>query len=207
MARYDAAHKQATRERIVVTAARRLKTDGVAGSGVATLMADAGLTNGAFYAHFASKEALVATVVDTELADQCRTLAELPPGRASVEDLVRRYLSPAHRDQPGAGCPSAALVEDVVRAGPDVRGAYTGRMVAVGDALARVVDPGGPPGPDARARLLAAFAGMVGTLQLARAVTDPALSDALRAHGVEQALTAFGAPEDSDGTDGTGSDR
>ncbi|SDU81982.1 DNA-binding transcriptional regulator, AcrR family [Microlunatus sagamiharensis] len=201
MTRYGAAHKQATRERIVSTAARRLKSDGVAGSGVATLMADAGLTNGAFYAHFASKEALVATVVEAELATQCRTLADLAPGRAGVEDLVRRYLSPTHRDHPEAGCPSAALVEDVVRAGAEVREAYTSQVVAVGEVLAGLV---GDAGPDARARLLAAFAGMVGTLQLARAVTDRRLSDALLAHGAEQALAAFAGPAvgapTSDGT-------
>jgi len=63
-------HKQATRLRIIETASRRLKRDGIDGSGVATLMADAGLTNGAFYAHFASKDDLVATTV----ADQRESL-------------------------------------------------------------------------------------------------------------------------------------
>ena len=56
MARYGTEHKQATRQRIIETAGRRLKRDGIDGSGVATLMADAGLTNGAFYAHFPSKD-------------------------------------------------------------------------------------------------------------------------------------------------------
>ena len=70
MARYGKEHKQATRRRIVETAGRRLKRDGIEGSGIATLMADAGLTNGAFYNHFASKDDLVAAAVTDQLRDQ-----------------------------------------------------------------------------------------------------------------------------------------
>ena len=70
MARYGKDHKQATRRRIIEAAGRRLKRDGIDGSGVATLMADAGLTNGAFYAHFGSKEDLVASTVSDQLRAQ-----------------------------------------------------------------------------------------------------------------------------------------
>ena len=68
MARYDAEHKAGTRRRIIDTAGRRFKQDGIDGSGVAALMSDAGLTNGAFYAHFESKDDLVANVVADQLA-------------------------------------------------------------------------------------------------------------------------------------------
>ena len=74
MARYGKDHKQATRRRIIEAAGRRLKRDGIDGSGVATLMADAGLTNGAFYAHFDSKEDLVASTVADQLREQRETL-------------------------------------------------------------------------------------------------------------------------------------
>jgi TetR/AcrR family transcriptional repressor of nem operon len=63
VARYGKEHKQATRQRIIEAAGQRFKQDGIDGSGIAALMADAGLTNGAFYAHFASKEDLVASVI------------------------------------------------------------------------------------------------------------------------------------------------
>ena len=109
MARYDAEHKAQTRRRIIETAGRRFKQDGIDGSGVAALMADAGLTNGAFYAHFESKDDLVANVVADQLADQRAVLASLPEGRAALEQFVRDYLSPQHRDHPDAGCPNAAL--------------------------------------------------------------------------------------------------
>jgi AcrR family transcriptional regulator len=70
VARYGQEHKQATRQRIIEAAGRRFKKDGIDGSGIATLMADAGLTNGAFYAHFTSKQDLVATVIAHQLRAQ-----------------------------------------------------------------------------------------------------------------------------------------
>ena len=78
--RYGKEHKQATRQRIIDVAGRRFKTDGIDGSGIATLMADAGLTNGAFYAHFESKNDLVATMVADQLRAQRDSLGELAPG-------------------------------------------------------------------------------------------------------------------------------
>ena len=113
MARYGKEHKEATRQRIVDTAGRRFKNDGIDRSGVATLMADAGLTNGAFYAHFDSKDDLVATVVADQLGRQASEFGKLPGGRAGLEVFVREYLSPAHRDHPDVGCPSAALLDEV----------------------------------------------------------------------------------------------
>src|SRR4029079_3770508 len=109
MARYAKEHKHETRRRIIESAGRRLKRDGIDGSGVATLMKDAGLTNGAFYAHFDSKEDLVATAVSDQLREQRERIGAVAPGRAGVEQIVRAYLSPDHRDNPEEGCPSAAL--------------------------------------------------------------------------------------------------
>ena len=187
MARYDKEHKQATRQRIVETAGRRLKQDGIDGSGVATLMADAGLTNGAFYAHFDSKTDLVATVVSHQLAEQAAQIADLPMGMAGVEQIVRAYLSPEHRDQPGQGCPSAALLDEISRSDKGVRKAYTDGILRVIDLLAERIDPKAP----ARARVpaLSAFALMVGTLQVARTVTNRELSDQLLEQGIANALT------------------
>src|ERR1700722_2252119 len=109
--RYGKEHKQATKQRIVETAGRRFKRDGIDGSGVATLMADAGLTNGAFYAHFASKDDLVAQAITDQLREQRETLSAGAPGRAGFEQFVRSYLSAEHRDNPADGCPSAALLD------------------------------------------------------------------------------------------------
>jgi TetR/AcrR family transcriptional regulator, transcriptional repressor for nem operon len=75
VARYGNQLKEATRRRIVETVGRRLKADGIDGSGVATLMADAGLTNGAFYAHFTSKEDPVAAAVAGQLRGSASSTA------------------------------------------------------------------------------------------------------------------------------------
>src|SRR6476661_1801469 len=96
--RYAKDQKQATRQRILETAGRRFKQDGIDGAGVAALMADAGLTNGAFYAHFASKEDLVANVLADQLRAQRESLDAEPADRAGLEAFVRSYLSPEHRD-------------------------------------------------------------------------------------------------------------
>src|SRR5438094_8976008 len=132
MARYGKEHKQATRRRIIESAGRRLKRDGIDGSGIATLMADAGLTNGAFYAHFDSKEDLVANTV----ADQLREQRERYGGQ-SLEEVVRGYLSIQHRDDTDGGCPSAALLAETARSSASVTRPYTnGRVPSLDNAAA-----------------------------------------------------------------------
>jgi AcrR family transcriptional regulator len=200
MARYDKEHKVATRQRIVETSGRRLKKDGIDGSGVATLMADAGLTNGAFYAHFDSKTDLVATVVANELSSQGAYIDGLPAGMAGVEQIVREYLSAEHRDNPSQGCPSAALLDEISRSDKSTRKAYTVGIVTVIDLIAARVDPQDPLG--ARVRTLSAFALMIGTLQVARTVTDRKLSDQLLAEGISNTLALL-APNRSGRRSGT----
>ena len=131
MARYGKDHKQATRRRIVEAAGRRLKRDGIDGSGIATLMADAGLTNGAFYAHFQSKEDLVANAVAEQLREQGEKFSAQP-----IEQIVRDYLSVEHRDDAEDGCPSAALLDEIGRSADSTKRAYTDGLLAVIDDIA-----------------------------------------------------------------------
>ena len=184
-------HKQATRQRIIETAGRRLKRDGIDGSGVATLMADAGLTNGAFYAHFPSKDDLVATAVADQLREQRESLSAVAPGRAGVEQYVREYLSVQHRDNPGDGCPSAALLDEIGRCTDATRQAYTDGLLAVIDDVAARLAPHDPQ--SARVKTLSVFALMAGTLQLSRALADRQLADEVLEQGIQNALVLLGA--------------
>lgn len=187
MVRYGNEHKRETRRRIIETAGRRLKRDGIDGSGVATLMKDAGLTNGAFYAHFASKDDLVATTI----ADQLRTLnanivARAEPGPAGLEQIVRWYLSAGHRDNPGEGCPNAALLDEIARCADATKQVYTDALLVVIDGMAARMAPHDPS--SARVKALSLLGMMAGTLQLSRALTDRRLADDLLEQGVRNAL-------------------
>jgi AcrR family transcriptional regulator len=193
--RYGKEHKQATRRRIIQTAGRRFKRDGIDGSGIATLMADAGLTNGAFYAHFASKQELVATAVADQLRNQRESLGTLAPGRAGVEQYVREYLSVQHRDNPDDGCPSAALLDEIGRCTQATKRAYTDGLLAMVDDIAARLAPQDPP--SARAKTLSVFALMVGTLQLSRALADRQLADQVLEQGIHNALALLDAEQQS----------
>ncbi len=186
MARYGTDHKLKTRRRIIEAAGRRLKRDGIDGSGVATLMADAGLTNGAFYAHFDSKEHLVASTVAEQLREQRETYSS-----QSLEEIVRAYLSIQHRDDTEGGCPSAALLDEIARSSDAVKHAYTaGQLAIVDDRAARSM-------PDdarsARVQALGVFALMVGTLQVSRALDNKRLADDVLEQGIQNALALLGS--------------
>jgi TetR/AcrR family transcriptional repressor of nem operon len=190
MARYGKDHKQATRWRIIEAAGRRLKRDGIDGSGVAALMADAGLTNGAFYAHFDSKEDLVANTVADQLGEQRETYSA-----QSLEEIVRGYLSTQHRDDIGRGCPSAALLDEIARSSDAVKRAYTDGQVALIDDVAARLAPHDPQ--SARLQALGVFALMVGTLQVSRALADQRLAEAVLEQGIQNALTLLDASSTS----------
>jgi len=184
--RYDKGHKQATRQRILEAAGRRFKQDGIDGTGVAAVMSDAGLTNGAFYAHFRSKEDLVANVLADQLRAQRQNVDAEPSGRAGLEAFIRAYLSPQHRDQSADGCPSAALLDEIARRPPATRQAFTDELLATADDIAARLDP--TDASAARTDALTILGHMIGTLQLARALTDPDLSDQLLTRGAATAL-------------------
>lgn len=182
--RYSKDHKQETRERIIRTAAKRFREDGVEAVGVAALMADAGLTHGGFYAHFPSKEALVAAACAEgfgESQDRLRkTIERHPPGEKLVA-LAETYLSPAHRDHPGQGCIAAAIGPEIARHPAETRAEFTRGLHGLLELAAAALEAdGGDPAAAAEA-----VAAMVGALTLARAAADEALSNRFLDGGVE----------------------
>jgi len=183
--RYGASHKQATRQRIIQSAGRRLKSDGIDASGVAVLMSDAGLTNGAFYAHFESKDDLVANVIADQLSQQGAHFDELLSQDDGLERLLEEYLSPEMREDLASGCPSAALLDEVARTSVAGRSAYTAGATRIIDHLAEHLSARHQE--TSRAKAIALFGMLVGTLQLARAVDDAALSDEVLRSGLVEA--------------------
>ena len=182
------------RQRIIQTAGRRLKQDGIDGSGVATLMADAGLTNGAFYAHFASKDDLVASAVASQLREQRESLSTVAPGRAGIEQYVRAYLSARAPRQPRRRLPLRRPARRD-RPSPPARPsrAYTDGLLAVIDDITARLNPHDPP--SARAQTLSIFALMTGTLQLSRALADRKLADQVLDQGLRNALALLDATQ------------
>jgi TetR/AcrR family transcriptional repressor of nem operon len=189
--RFDKGHKEETRRRIVDTAARRFRKEGVEAVGIAGLMADAGLTHGGFYAHFASKEDLVRVALDEALAQgearRTAVLEKTPPGPQSLEALVRFYLRPAHRDTPELGCAAASLIAEIARHEPETRAAFSGRLAALLAQIAATL-PADQTLEVKERTAMGIFGTMLGTLQMARAVTDPAVSDKILESGIEAAL-------------------
>ena len=104
---------------------------------------------------------------------------------------MRAYLSVEHRDDPGAGCPSGALLDEVVRCSVPTRQAYTDGMVAIMDDFAAHLSPDDPD--SARVTMFGVFASMVGTLQLSRAIADHQLADAVLEQGIANALSLLDA--------------
>jgi len=164
------------RERIIEAAAKLFRERGFEGIGVADLMKEAGLTHGGFYGHFASKDDLIAEASERALAGSLELWSELAD-RASDDPLpalAGAYLARTHRDSPGAGCVLAALGPDVSRQGPAVRRAVTDYVRSTVDLLTKLV-----PGKSRAARrqkAISTYATLVGTMVLARAVDNRALS-------------------------------
>ncbi len=176
-----AAAKEESHERIVRAAARAIRRSGYDGTGVADIMKEAGLTHGAFYAHFPSREAMLAEAADRAGAESnalaASVIAAVPPEQ-SLRALMRAYLSDEHLAAIETGCPVSALGSEMPRQAPEVRRAATRRIKEMIDLVARQSPDWGQPA--AHERALVAVAAMVGTLMLARAVDDPALSASLR---------------------------
>lgn len=129
------------------------------------------------------------------IADQLRTqsanLGAVPPGRAGVEQIVRAYLSPEHRDSPADGCPCAALPDEIGRCSDATKQAFTDGVLAFIDDITARLAPHDPQ--SARAKTLSVYALMVGTLQLSRAVADRQLADEVLEQGIDNALTVLDA--------------
>jgi AcrR family transcriptional regulator len=173
--------KEATHERIVETAARAIRRSGYGGTGVAEIMKEAGLTHGGFYAHFDSRDGMLAEAADRAGAETVAFLTKVAaaaPPKHELEAMLRAYLSKEHVESAESGCAVAALGSEMPRQSAKVRRAATRRIKEMIDLVSRQSPDWGQPGSHERA--LVTLATALGALVLARAVDNPKLSDAVR---------------------------
>src|ERR1700730_11579033 len=176
----------ANRHKILDAAGALFREHGFDGIGVADIMKRAGLTHGGFYGHFASKDDLAAETTARVLGNEGWIRRLTGTAHPSFDEVVRSYLSPRLRDDPGHGCLFAALGSDVVRQPRSIRRTFTEGMRSRIDTLRELI----PGRSDAarRQKAVATMAGLVGALMLARAVDDPKLSDEI----LDAAAATFG---------------
>jgi TetR/AcrR family transcriptional repressor of nem operon len=180
--RYDSEHKAKTREKVLVEAARAIRREGPHTVGVAEVMKRAGLTHGGFYAHFASKDDLVAEAIGQMFKESGGRFERETAGRGPAAGLaayVDFYLSTAHRDSREAGCPLPFLSADAPRLPDASRGRYAEGVAGLTDKIAALLEANGHPDP--RAAAGSAVAEMVGALALSRAEPDRERADAILA--------------------------
>ncbi|WP_373921744.1 TetR/AcrR family transcriptional regulator [Undibacterium cyanobacteriorum] len=173
--------KEASHERIVEVASRAIRRSGYDGTGVADIMKEAGLTHGGFYAHFPSRDALLAEAGDRAGAESVAIAAQIaaaaPPGEA-LRHIMQAYLSEEHMHLIETGCPVSALGSEMPRQAPEVRCVATLHIKEMIDLIARQMPDWGQSAAHERAMLL--LCSLIGTTIVSRAVDDPKLSAALR---------------------------
>ena len=193
--RYSKEHKQETHERIVRKASVRLREKGAHGVGVSDLMKEAGLTHGGFYAHFASREALVIEAFNYAMdrsTERWRKLAEATPPEKRFGAIVESYLTTIHRDDPGHGCAVPTLGPDIAREGAKARKAFAARLDEMIEMMADQVPE--LPRKAARQQAIAALSTMVGALVLSRVAGSGEFSDEILQTGREAALERTAKP-------------
>lgn len=188
--RYQKNQKDTTRQKIIDVAARLFKVNGTDGTGVAAIMTEAGLTNGAFYAHFASKEALLEAVISDQLSTQLANFKKELQDKDGLENIINLYLSQEHLRSCADGCPSAALLGDISKRAASTRKVYTEGLESITGELTDTIKG---DSVDNKRVILALLGLLIGTLQLARTVTSDELANDMLKGGRETALSLLGS--------------
>ncbi|MBN3852303.1 TetR/AcrR family transcriptional regulator [Paraburkholderia sp. Ac-20340] len=169
-----------TRRRIVEVAAEAFRANGIHATGLADVMAAAGLSHGGFYRHFESKDQLVAEACEAgtvSILESLENAAGASVGAEGLRAVVDAYLSSAHRDAPGAGCPLAGMGSELARGDEGTRAAASRSVEALVTLLASRT--GDPQEKANRSQAVFALSAMIGALTVARILNDPEASDAL----------------------------
>jgi TetR/AcrR family transcriptional regulator, transcriptional repressor for nem operon len=169
-----------TRNRIVETAAREFRRNGIHATGLADVMAAAGLTHGGFYRHFQSKDQLVTEACAAgmkSIVAKAEAAACNSNGNRRLDAIVESYLAVSHRDDRAGGCPLAGLGSELARADNETRATVSDGILRFAEAMARRARRRNPE--LAKSDALFVLSALVGAVTLSRIVTDPDLSNAI----------------------------
>jgi TetR/AcrR family transcriptional repressor of nem operon len=178
--RYDQDHKRKTRAKVLTAAARAIRAEGPERVGVADVMAEAGLTHGGGYAHFASKDDLVTAAIAEMFAESRDKFEAAVAGRAPAEALasyIDFYVSRRHRDFRDTGCPLTALSADLPRMTPGAQLEFGAGVDGLTSSLAGRLKALGKA--NSKALAASVLSEMVGAVILSRAIADRVQSDAI----------------------------
>jgi len=178
--KYPSDHKANTRKRVLQEAARAIRAEGADGIAIAPVMAAAGLTVGGFYAHFKSKDDLIAEAVNFMFDERYAsffTRIDIPDPRKALTRFVDYYLSMRHRDATTGGCPIPTLAGQVPSLPPAARERFVLAVERLTDAVAGLLEA--TEVEDARAVSASAMAEMIGAVSLARLTRDASKAEGL----------------------------
>jgi TetR/AcrR family transcriptional repressor of nem operon len=190
--RYRPEHKGEIHQKIVKDASRRVRSEGLTGAAVSAVMRDTGLTHGGFYKHFGSKDQLVMESLSEafgEMADRLAQAGEQSQPGTAWKAIVKAYLSPEHCDNAECGCPLAALAPELARSDATMKAQILGEMTKYKNRMLPFM-PGRRTADKERA-FFAIFSTMVGTIEMARVLPEPAMRAKVLATARDFLLRSF----------------
>jgi len=173
--RVSRAQAEENRDRVIDVASRLFREHGFDGIGLKDLMKGAGLTQGAFYKQFTSKDDLAALASARAMESATKRWSEAAANSSDpLEAVMDFYLSTDHRGEKAESCPLVALGSDAARQNEEVKQPFEDGIRAHFDVLENLV--GGAGDPEASEKAMAILSLMVGAVTLSRLTQDEPLS-------------------------------
>jgi len=190
--RYQPGHKAKIHQEIVEDASERVRAEGLSGTAVSAVMRDTGLTHGGFYKHFRSKDDLLVESLSEafrEFTDILVLAAEQSPSGEAWKAIVKTYLRPEMCDHPERGCPLAALAPELARVDERMKPRIVTELVNYKNRMVPFM-----PGRrivDKERAFFAIFSAMMGAIEIARMLPDPAVREKVLGSARDFLLRSF----------------
>src|SRR5260370_25638952 len=190
--RYRPEHKAEVHQKIVKDASRRVRAEGLNGAAVAAVMRDTGLTHGGFYKHFGSKDELLMESLREafrDISDKLAHAAEQSRSESAWKAIVKTYLSLEYCDQVERGCPLTALAPELARGDKRMKGLILAELVNYKDRMVPFMP--GRRAADKESAFFSIFSTMIGAIEIARMLPEPAMKAKVMGIAKEFLLRSF----------------